>query len=84
MSERHAAVLGAGIVGVCTALALREAGFAVTLVDPGEPGERHAASYGNGAWFSPASVVPLSMPGLWRRIPGMLLDDLPPFAWTRV
>ena len=80
MSGRHVAVLGAGIVGVCTALALRADGAEVTVVDPGEPGGRHAASYGNGAWFSPASVVPMSMPGVWRRVPGMLLDPLGPLA----
>lgn len=76
----HVAVLGAGIVGVCCAMALREAGFAVTVVDPAEPGGAHAASYGNGAWFSPASVVPMSMPGLWRRVPGLLLDPLGPLT----
>lgn len=80
MTARHVSVLGAGIMGVCTALTLREAGFAVTLVDPGEPGGTQAASYGNAAWFSPASVVPMSMPGLWRRVPGMLVDPLGPLT----
>ncbi len=54
--------------------------LAVILVDPGEPGGRHAASYGNTAWLSPASVVPMSMPGLWRRLPAMLTDPLGPLT----
>ncbi len=71
---RHIAVLGAGIVGVCCALALRRDGHAVTLIDPEEPGGEHAASFGNGAWISPASVIPMSRPGLWRDIPQYMMD----------
>ena len=50
----------------------------------GEPGGPQAASYGNGAWLSPASVVPMSMPGLWRKVPGFLLDRDGPLTirWT--
>lgn len=70
----HAVVIGAGIVGVCCALALLRDGWCVTLLEPGEPGGEQAASYGNGAWLSPASVVPMSMPGLWKKVPGYLLD----------
>lgn len=71
---RQAVVIGAGIVGVCCALALLRDGWCVTLLEPGEPGGEQAASYGNGAWLSPSSVVPMSMPGLWRNVPGYLLD----------
>ncbi|MEI8304968.1 MAG: FAD-binding oxidoreductase [Burkholderiales bacterium] len=68
------AVIGAGIVGACCALTLAREGHAVVIIDPAEPGGPHAASHGNGAWFSPASVVPMSLPGLWRQLPGMLLS----------
>lgn len=75
VSQRgHAVVIGAGIVGVCCALELLQDGWRVTLLEPGEPGGEQAASYGNGAWLSPASVVPMSMPGLWKKVPGYLLD----------
>ena len=74
------AVLGAGIVGVATALELLRDGRQVTLIEPGEPGSEQAASYGNGAWLSPSSVVPISMPGLWRKVPGMLRDPLGPLS----
>jgi D-amino-acid dehydrogenase len=70
----HAVVIGAGIVGVCSALSLRQAGWRVSLLEPGEPGGEQAASYGNGGWLSPSSVVPMSMPGLWKKVPGYLLD----------
>lgn len=70
----HVAVIGAGIIGVCTALALLDDGHRVTLIDPGPPGGEQAASHGNGAFISPASIIPMSMPGLWRKVPGYLLD----------
>jgi D-amino-acid dehydrogenase len=68
------AVIGAGIVGAATAWELIKGGHEVVLIEPGEPGGRQAASYGNGAWISPASIIPMSMPGLWRKLPGYLLD----------
>jgi D-amino-acid dehydrogenase len=67
-------VAGAGIVGAACAIELRKAGFDVVLADPGTPGAEQAASYGNGAWLSPSSVVPMSMPGMWKKVPGYLLD----------
>lgn len=74
------AVIGGGIVGVCSACALLRDGHRVTLLEPGEPGADQAASYGNGAFLSPASIVPMSVPGLWKKVPGYLLDPQGPFT----
>ncbi|GEO17469.1 NAD(P)/FAD-dependent oxidoreductase [Microvirga aerophila] len=76
----HIVVIGAGIVGAASAIELMREGHRVTIVEPGEPGGEQAASYGNGAWISPASVVPMSMPGLWKKVPGYLLDPLGPLT----
>lgn len=76
----HVAVIGAGIVGVAVAHALLDDGRRVTLVDPAEPGGTQAASFGNGAFISPASIIPMSMPGSWRSVPGYLLDPLGPLT----
>ncbi|MGH7006454.1 MAG: NAD(P)/FAD-dependent oxidoreductase, partial [Alphaproteobacteria bacterium] len=70
----HVVVIGAGIVGAATAFELIKSGHRVTIVDPGAPGGAQAASYGNGAWISSASIIPMSVPGLWRKVPGYLLD----------
>ena len=71
-------VIGAGVVGVCVALYLQRDGHAVTLVDRQGPGE--GASFGNGAVIGEESVVPVAMPGILGKVPGMLLDPLGPLA----
>ncbi|WP_342452884.1 NAD(P)/FAD-dependent oxidoreductase [Pararoseomonas indoligenes] len=73
-------MIGAGIVGACTALHALDRGFRVTLLDPGEPGGEQAASYGNGCWLSVMSVLPPAGPGLWKKVPGFLKDPLGPLA----
>ena len=69
-------VIGAGMVGVCCALYLQRAGLDVVLVDQREPGEE--ASFGNLACFGIASCVPPGMPGIIRKVPGMLMDPEAP------
>ena len=71
-------VLGAGIVGLCTALALQRRGLAVTLIDSGEPGA--GCSAGNAAMIQIGSSLPLAAPGLLRRVPGMLTDPEGPLV----
>lgn len=71
-------ILGAGIVGITTALSLTERGFKVALIDRSPPAE--GASYGNAGSLSPWSCVPQSMPGLWKSIPGWLVDPEGPVA----
>ena len=66
-------VIGAGMVGTCCALYLQSEGFEVTLIDRSGPGE--GASSGNLGGFGVASCPPLAMPGVLRKVPGMLLDD---------
>jgi D-amino-acid dehydrogenase len=76
--ERSAVVIGAGIVGVCSALWLRRAGFTVTLVDRLGPGE--ACSHGNAGMMSPQQVVPFALPDLIWKVPRWLTDPVGPVA----
>lgn len=71
-------VLGAGIVGVCCALSLQREGFAVSLVDRGEPGE--GCSFGNAGMIQTGSILPLAVPGILKRAPRMLLDPEGPLV----
>jgi D-amino-acid dehydrogenase len=69
-------VVGAGIVGVCTAWHLLRRGAEVTLIDRDEPG--CGCSFGNAGAVSFGSVAPLAMPGVMRDAVKMLLDPAAP------
>lgn len=71
-------VIGAGIVGLCTALYLQESGREVVLVDRLPPGE--GTSSGNAGIISTGSVHPEAMPGVWREIPHMLARRQAPIS----
>lgn len=73
-------VIGGGVVGLASAIALLRDGHAVTILEPGVPGGEQTASYGNGTLLNPSSVVPMSAPGLWKKVPGYLMDPLGPLT----
>ena len=79
-SLRHVAIIGAGAVGVISAIEALRDGHRVTLIDPGEPGGIQAASYGNAGWLSSHSVIPPAEPGAWKKVPKYLMDPLGPLA----
>ena len=78
----HTVVIGAGIVGVATALWLRRAGHRVTLLDKSPPGE--GTSHGNAGVLASCAMVPVTTPGLLRKAPKMLMSpDFPLFMrWS--
>jgi D-amino-acid dehydrogenase len=80
VTQQHIIVIGAGIVGAASALALLRDGHRVTILEPGDPGGEQAASYGNGTLLNPSSVIPMSSPGIWKKVPGYLSDPLGPLA----
>ena len=69
-------VVGAGIVGTCSASFLLRDGHDVVLVDSDGPGE--GCSKGNAGALSPGSCIPLSGPGMLTKIPGWLFDPFGP------
>ncbi len=69
-------VIGAGIVGVSTAIWLQRAGVQVLLID--REGPASGTSYGNAGILAAASVVPVTTPGLLARAPGMLFNPMKP------
>jgi D-amino-acid dehydrogenase len=75
---KSVAVIGAGIVGVSTALFLQRDGHAVTLID--REGPAAGASYGNAGGVVSAGCAPLGMPSLLGRVPRMLMDPMGPLA----
>lgn len=76
----HVVIIGAGAVGAASAIHALEQGWRVTVLDSGEPGAEQASSYGNAGWLSSHSVLPPAEPGVWKKVPGFLLDPLGPLA----
>lgn len=70
MQPQSYLVIGGGLVGVASALRLQAAGFAVTLIDPGDP--RRAASFGNIGHIAAEQVSPLASRASLRTFPGRL------------
>ncbi|WP_428532816.1 NAD(P)/FAD-dependent oxidoreductase [Rhodopila sp.] len=73
-------VIGGGVVGLACAIELLGDGHAVSVLEPGVLGGEQAASYGNGTLLNPSSVIPMSAPGLWKKLPGYLTDPLGPLT----
>ncbi len=71
--QKSVAIIGAGIVGLCTAHALQKTGWKVTVFDAQDPGSQ--CSFGNAGALSEGSVAPLAMPGVIRQAASMLLDS---------
>jgi glycine/D-amino acid oxidase-like deaminating enzyme len=76
--QTRIAVIGAGIVGCSCALWLQKKGFAVTLIDPDDPGA--GTSSGNACTIAEYGCVPVNSPDLFRRLPALLFSKDSPLS----
>jgi glycine/D-amino acid oxidase-like deaminating enzyme len=74
----EAIVIGAGVVGLSTALNLKRAGLKVAVIDP--LGPAGGTSFGNAGLISADTAVPIALPGMLRKVPGWLKDPLGPLV----
>ena len=72
------AVIGAGIIGICSAYYLQKSGFKVTLIDHNEPGSM--TSSGHACTFADYACVPVNSPTIFKDLPSMLLKQDGPLA----
>lgn len=90
---QQVAVIGAGIVGLSCALWLLKAGYRVTIIDRGAPGE--GTSFGNAGVLAGFARLPFTRFSMLCKIPKMLMDrdsplsvsshyipDLLPYGWS--
>ncbi len=59
--SRKVVILGAGVVGLCTALECARRGDAVTVIDR-KPRRRDGCSFGNAGMVVPSHFIPLAAP----------------------
>jgi D-amino-acid dehydrogenase len=75
-------VVGAGVIGLACAYALRKRGRDVVVLDSGTPGG--ACSLGNAGWICPSISSPVPAPGLTRTsLKWMLRSDSPLYIAPR-
>ena len=78
METENIVIIGAGIVGLSTALSLQKSGYQVTLIDREDPGM--GASFGNAGLFADYARLPFTKFAMLRKMPGMLLDSTSPLS----
>lgn len=72
------AVVGGGIIGTCSALALQQRGHAVTIVEPNELGAGTAG--GSAGYLAWDDIFPIPSPSIVAGLPRMLLDRRGPLV----
>ena len=77
-NEVPIAIVGAGIVGICAAAYLAEAGYRVTVYD--RTGVCEETSSGNASAFAFSEVLPLAHKGMMKNLPRWLADPLGPLS----
>ncbi|WP_460217731.1 NAD(P)/FAD-dependent oxidoreductase [Psychroserpens sp. MEBiC05023] len=63
--NKKVAVIGGGVIGLCSAYYLQKAGHDVTIVD--QSNMDFGASYVNAGYLSPSHIIPLSAPGVMKK-----------------
>jgi D-amino-acid dehydrogenase len=82
-SREDVLILGAGVIGLATALALQQAGRQVRVIDAGRIGG--GASHGNCGTITPSHAPPLAAPGMVAvALRWMLTPDAPLYIKPRM
>src|ERR1700730_12053179 len=76
--DHETIVIGAGVVGLSTALYLQRAGLKVAVVDLLPPAG--GTSFGNAGLISADTAVPIALRGRLRKVPQWSLAMLGPLA----
>lgn len=76
-SKGNVTIIGAGIIGLCSAYYLHKAGFKVTLLEQGDL--INNCSSGNAGMIVPSHFVPLAAPGMISKGIKWMFDSKSPF-----
>ncbi|MDJ0978163.1 MAG: FAD-dependent oxidoreductase [Erythrobacter sp.] len=73
MPQDRIIIVGAGLLGVCSAWELAERGYAVTVLEA-RPGAGEDTSFANGGMLTPSMPDPWNSPGVWKHLASSLFD----------
>ncbi|WP_128547094.1 NAD(P)/FAD-dependent oxidoreductase [Larkinella soli] len=74
---KQVGIIGGGIIGLCSAYYLRQAGYAVTVFDRNPLTD--GCSFGNAGMIVPSHIIPLAQPGMVAKGMRMLMKSTSPF-----
>ncbi len=77
---KSVSVIGAGSIGISSALHLQQRGWAVTLIDRKAPGRE--TSYGNAGVINSGSMVALNSPSIHKSLASLLKNDKPQLRYN--
>ncbi len=78
--SKSVSVIGAGSIGVSSALHLQQRGWDVTLIDRKAPGRE--TSYGNAGIINSGSMVALNSPAMHKSLASLLKNDKPQLRYN--
>jgi D-amino-acid dehydrogenase len=70
-------IIGAGIIGLCSAYYLQEAGYEIEIIDKSDLSD--GCSYGNAGMITPSHFIPLAAPGVIAKGIRWMFDAKSPF-----
>ena len=76
------AIIGSGIVGICTAVELINRGFSVTVIDPNDPGSQ--TSYGNAGVLTDTSLMIINNPQLLSSLFSLIFKRKISFRYSKL
>jgi D-amino-acid dehydrogenase len=84
VNQKKIAVIGAGIIGLCTAYYLQKAGCRVILIDKQDPGS--GTSRGHASMIANYGVPGINQPQVWGQLPRYLFSKFSPIAiqWSKI
>ncbi|PIB26322.1 NAD(P)/FAD-dependent oxidoreductase [Maribacter sp. 4G9] len=76
-AKKKTLIIGAGIMGLCSAYYLHKKGHQVTVLEKSNGGQ--GASFVNAGYLTPSHIVPMSAPGVITKGLSMMMDSKSPF-----
>ncbi|WP_223292910.1 NAD(P)/FAD-dependent oxidoreductase [Shewanella eurypsychrophilus] len=76
-NNRDVAIIGGGIIGICSAYYLHQSGKKVVVIEKDEIGK--ACSFGNAGYITPSHFIPLAAPGMIQKGLKWMLNPKSPF-----
>src|SRR5215212_1644279 len=76
-NDDQVTIIGAGIIGLCSAYYLQKEGYGVQIIERGNITD--GCSFGNMGYMSPSHFVPLASPGIISQGIKWMLNSTSPF-----